>query len=177
MELELKRVQRGSKDLEALLRLEREAFGEGAMTIWALDPFTVHGCCHVFFLGDEVVAEALWLADWADPGLAYLFSFAVDRKHRGRGLGTRSLELALADLSAAGKRRVELTVAPDNEAALALYLSTGFRRKELRSDVYGPGADRWILECFLVDSGEGTYHERDEAKPCSRNTKDLKNGG
>jgi ribosomal protein S18 acetylase RimI-like enzyme len=45
---------------------------------------------------------------------------------RGRGLGRKLLEFALAEAAALGIRTLHLEVEPDNESAARLYRSTGF---------------------------------------------------
>jgi predicted GNAT family acetyltransferase len=54
---------------------------------------------------------------------AWLADVIVDPAHRGRGLGTRLVDGALADLDALGLKRVLLKAAPE---ARAVYLRAGF---------------------------------------------------
>lgn len=54
------------------------------------------------------------------------FGMAVAADHRGRGVGEGLLREALAWAMHAGVRKVELSVYPDNEAAMALYTRLGF---------------------------------------------------
>ncbi|HET7237193.1 MAG TPA: GNAT family N-acetyltransferase [Actinomycetota bacterium] len=53
----------------------------------------------------------------------------VTAEHRGRGVGTALMEEAMAWARRHGVERVELTVYPNNEAALALYRRFGFERE------------------------------------------------
>ena len=145
MDLNMLVVEAGAPEVDAILRIEAEAFGTGAMTVWAVDPFAAHGRCQLFRSEGRDVAEALWLADWRDRELAYLFSFAVVASERGKGLGRRVLAMALDDLRGQGRSRFELTVDPRNEAAVTLYRGAGFRERSMRRDVYGPGEDRLVL--------------------------------
>lgn len=48
--------------------------------------------------------------------------------HRGRGLATQLLDVALAGFQQVGLRRVSLNVTAQNESAVALYRHYGFRR-------------------------------------------------
>ena len=51
--------------------------------------------------------------DFADgKTTAYLCAFRIEKEYRGRGLGTRLMETVLADLKAAGFRRVTIGVGP-----------------------------------------------------------------
>jgi RimJ/RimL family protein N-acetyltransferase len=57
--------------------------------------------------------------------VATLGMFVV-RSHRGRGIGTALMDEALGWARSFGIERVELTVYPHNEAAIALYRKFGF---------------------------------------------------
>ena len=57
-----------------------------------------------------------------------LHDIIVDPEHRGRGVGRRLLEAALAYLRSRAVPRVVLTTAERNEAAQRLFASAGFRR-------------------------------------------------
>ncbi|GFP23798.1 hypothetical protein HKBW3S09_01263, partial [Candidatus Hakubella thermalkaliphila] len=51
---------------------------------------------------------------------------------------------------------VELTVSPDNLAALKLYQRFNFQAREFKRDFYGPGLERWIFRLDLSEpSGQG----------------------
>lgn len=80
-------------------------------------------------------------------------TIAVRADHRGRGIG-RAL---LADLIAgAGGRRMVLEVRVDNDPAIALYTSAGFRRMGLRRKYYQPsGADAYTM-ARPPAAGQGT---------------------
>ncbi len=59
--------------------------------------------------------------------LAHLGSVAVRPDRQGRGLGRRMMAEAIERLRVRGYRRIELTTGADNERAMRLYLSLGFR--------------------------------------------------
>ncbi|MGH7553879.1 MAG: GNAT family N-acetyltransferase [Longimicrobiales bacterium] len=58
---------------------------------------------------------------------SYLARIAVSPSHRGAGIGSQLLQLCLDESWAAGADRCLLTVAPDNERAIAMYERCGFR--------------------------------------------------
>jgi ribosomal protein S18 acetylase RimI-like enzyme len=63
-----------------------------------------------------------------DPAdAAYLSLLAVDPRAQGRGLGRSLLRAAVAEAARAGHPRCLLHALEDNEPALALYRSAGFR--------------------------------------------------
>jgi ribosomal protein S18 acetylase RimI-like enzyme len=71
----------------------------------------------------------------------YMFVLlAVVEGHRGRGLGRRLMEAAIAHVAAAGGRRARLFVGAGNERARALYARLGFaeRTVEMQWDAPGP---------------------------------------
>ncbi len=76
--------------------------------------------------------------------LAEVMTIGVDPTVRRRGVGRRLLtEL----LTAAGSRRVLLDVRTDNDAAIGLYRTFGFRRIGIRRRYYQPsGADAFTME-------------------------------
>lgn len=75
--------------------------------------------------GSAVVATLRLSLDDARGGI---YGFAVDPALQGRGVGRDVLRRACRDLRARGASAVGLEVAVDNERALGLYTSIGFRR-------------------------------------------------
>ena len=65
-----------------------------------------------------------------DSKRAHLRHFAIDHRRQGEGLGRMMLDAVVAAISRdqPACRSVVLTTHPDNEAALSLYQSGGFRR-------------------------------------------------
>jgi [ribosomal protein S18]-alanine N-acetyltransferase len=111
--------------------------------------------------------EADWRAEFEHPGLIALapLGFAsapilgdrcelrrigVIPSARGRGLGRDLLAAVIAHARAAGCVRVELEVAADNLAALALYRAAGFTVVGRRPRYYrDPPADALLLDLDL----------------------------
>jgi ribosomal protein S18 acetylase RimI-like enzyme len=58
---------------------------------------------------------------------AAIYGFAIDPSWQGRGLGRDALRRACKQLRAEGARRIRLEVAVENDRALALYTSVGFK--------------------------------------------------
>lgn len=77
--------------------------------------------------GDHVVGSLSIRRD-DHPATSHVATFGmfVVASHRGRGLGSALLEEALRWARRFGVERVELTVYPSNEAAIALYRKFGF---------------------------------------------------
>jgi len=68
-------------------------------------------------------------------GEAGIYGFGVLPEYRGRGYGRQILALVIQMALAAGPERIILEVAPENDRALGLYLSVGFRETH-RYDYY-----------------------------------------
>lgn len=58
---------------------------------------------------------------------AGIYGFAVDPRWQGRGIGRDALRRACEQLRAVGARRIGLEVAVENDRALGLYTSVGFK--------------------------------------------------
>lgn len=58
---------------------------------------------------------------------AGIYGFAIDPSWQGRGLGRDALRRACEQLRAEGARRIRLEVAVENDRALALHTSSGFK--------------------------------------------------
>lgn len=86
-----------------------------------------------FLVADEGgrVVGVLRIAREREPATAHVatFGMAVAADRRGRGIGRGLLSEALIWARGAGVRKVELSVYPDNDVAIALYASMGFREE------------------------------------------------
>ncbi len=138
--------------VKALTRIEREAFAEGGMNEWFLSPFARYGKVFALWVHgvDRPVGVAECMVIWDDPQCVYLFGFAIDKEWRCKGLGTRFLQAICQDLQQAGYVALELTVSPENAAALKIYRDKlGFEAIGFHPDEYGPGEDRLVLRLSL----------------------------
>lgn len=82
--------------------------------------------------------------------LARLYSFAVDPKLRGRGLGRRLLEECERIACERGAIYMRLEVRSDNEAAIAMYRDMGYRKFSVAEDYYEDHMDAQRMEKLLV---------------------------
>ena len=77
-------------------------------------------------------------------GEYFLHKTFVSKNARGRGIVAKVFA-ALLEKTDKLKLKITLTVAPDNEKAVALYEKQGFTEKKLLKDYYGKGKDRFIM--------------------------------
>ncbi|MBV9988414.1 MAG: GNAT family N-acetyltransferase [Chitinophagaceae bacterium] len=86
--------------------------------------------------GSLVVAEAegricgsyhLVVKKYRQSGTVYLSTFAVVPQARGKGYARQILQHIIAQLRSEQKNRIELEVSVNNEQAIGLYQSLGFR--------------------------------------------------
>jgi RimJ/RimL family protein N-acetyltransferase len=89
-----------------------------------------HGSHLLAFAGDRLVGSLSIRRDEHPVArhVATLGMFVV-AEHRGRGIGTALMEAAMSWARRHGVERVELTVYPHNDAALALYRRFGFEQE------------------------------------------------
>ena len=90
-------------------------------------------------LGSRLVGSIAILG--RDDGAAQLRWFLVDPEARGRGLGRRLIDEALAFCRAAGYRSVYLCTVTGLDAAARLYVAAGFRKTETK-----PAALLWGVQ-------------------------------
>lgn len=74
---------------------------------------------------------------------AYLSCIAVIPAFRGRGIGRAAVGFLLE--MCAGTSRVDLVTHPENESALRLYGSFGFKVESEKADYFGDGEPRLVL--------------------------------
>lgn len=133
-------------DLDDLDRLEGELFGPAR---WSRQS-----------LADEIVGPQRWYVGaqrpdgplvgyaglWFDGEDAQVMTIAVDGTHQNHGLGRRLLDALVARARELGAERVLLEVRVDNDPAIHLYESSGFRRLGRRRAYYQPGdIDAWTM--------------------------------
>jgi ribosomal-protein-alanine N-acetyltransferase len=146
-------------DLPALAALEAEVFPDDA---WSLRSWWAELAGRP--RREYVVAVA---GDGAGPVLGYggldhggevsdVMTVVVVPAGRGTGTGRRLLSELEARAAARGAEHVMLEVRADNEAALGLYESGGYRVLSRRRGYYQPeGVDALVMRKTLPDSGGG----------------------
>ncbi len=137
--------------LEDLAAREREIHRDCCFRKWDLPIFAEHGRNYVMEADGRFAGTAQVVRDWDDPATVYLAGFGIIEKWQGQGLGARFLTEMIKLLEGEGIRGIELTVRPDNAAALKIYADAGFKIIEEHSDKYGCGEDRLVLRLDMRD--------------------------
>lgn len=81
----------------------------------------------------------------SDPAVGWILRLKVREDRRRRGCATALIAELLERLRSAGIGTFLLTVAPANDAALALYGGLGFSGEAVLPAYFGPGEDRLLL--------------------------------
>jgi phosphinothricin acetyltransferase len=145
--MEIKRAK--ASDFLQIARLDREAWaqnrnseyipdGEHAWRLW-----TEHALVYCAWEGDALAGAVLAFPTMTG-GLYCLHKVFVDRKYRGKGLGS---ELFDAVLKACDESYLAcfLTVDPVNESGIRLYEKWGFTNRKFVKGYYRPEEDRLVM--------------------------------
>jgi ribosomal protein S18 acetylase RimI-like enzyme len=133
------------RDLDAVVAVEHKAFLHDPLPSPAFVQYE-ELYPSLFFVAEDagelvgyaIVARAETVLD---EGL--VISLAVDPSHQGRGVGRALMQRAIDAACEAGIRTLELTVAPENVAAVHLYQTLGFDQiGHILKDYFGEGEDR-----------------------------------
>ncbi|MFI6166562.1 diaminobutyrate acetyltransferase [Nocardia sp. NPDC051052] len=62
------------------------------------------------------------------PDTVFVWQVAVDRAHKGKGIGAQMLHALLNNVAAQDVSKLETTISPDNAASIALFSSVARRR-------------------------------------------------
>ena len=133
-------------DIERILPLERELFGDSAWTAEMFWAELAHPQTRWYLVagGHDSLGYGGVMVNGSDADVQTL---AVARAARGKGVGTALLRALLDRAGEQGATRVTLEVRADNDPAIALYARHGFERIAIRRGYYQPGgADAWIMQ-------------------------------
>lgn len=135
--------------IEELKEYGKEALGESALDEWMLPVIASCGLLFVGKVGEEIVgvAEILRCLEGHD---LYLEGFYIRDAYRRRGYGKALLNSIKELVAKEGYERLLVTLAPENEAGLCLYQSTGFIEIDYLPDHYGKGRHRLLLQHILT---------------------------
>ncbi len=78
-------------------------------------------------------------------GRASIALFAVDKKYRGQGIGTKLFDSFRLKCFMQGYREIELELRTTNSSAFRFYQNKGFAVTENLPSLYGPGEDGYRM--------------------------------
>ena len=137
----------GIDDLEALVRLEKDAFETDRLSRRSLRRFLQGGNDHLLLAetADGIVGYILLLKR-RGTRLARLYSLCVDAVSRGQGIAEALVRAGEEAVRQAGCASLRLEVRRDNPAAIRLYTRLGYRQFGTLSDYYEDGTDALRFE-------------------------------
>lgn len=130
--------------LQHFVDLEEDSFGIGGLNAWTLMPLIRYGRVYAAYENGTVIGLIQYMRDWDKPERVYMVGVSMAKEVRGRGYGTAFITGTLRML-AHDCKEVELTVAPENLAAVRIYEKLGFTANKIRKDEYGKGEDRIVM--------------------------------
>lgn len=138
--------------LELIKGLEIENLGkEAAINQWQIPVIIRYGRLLVAENDDgKIIGVCEVIRDWQEKKKAFIQSFYIIEKYRGKGIGRELLSFTLELLNREDFTGVELTVDPKNLTARKLYKDFGFKVTGIRENEYGTGNDRLLMSLDLI---------------------------
>jgi len=138
-------------DAAAMESMEQDLFGSDAWSRTIIEDELAHRFSYYRGIDDgELVAYAGLRAAPVDAGQGDIQTIAVSQSHQGRGLGRALLVDLMDEAQRRGVRELLLEVRADNEPAIALYQSLGFREIDRRAGYYQPDGVDAIVMCHVA---------------------------
>jgi ribosomal protein S18 acetylase RimI-like enzyme len=131
--------------IRELCRLEIESLGEEAsLNQWMIPVLIKYGLVAIAekMPQKEIAGVCQVIRSYRDASAAFIHSFYVRPRLRGRRIGRILLSSVLEKAAGDGFKKIFLTVDPENKPAVSLYRSAGFRRTSFLKDEYGKGVHR-----------------------------------
>ena len=155
------------KDFVGIAALDRHAWrdghhperipdGEHVWRVWVAGAYV-----HVARDGAQVVGAIV--AFPTRQGILFVHKVMVDKRRRGRGIGTRLFDLLLDDIDANVHAACFLTVDPANDAAIKRYARIGFTELEYVAGYYRDDENRYVLTRPAADVEPGPGAASDTA--------------
>jgi ribosomal protein S18 acetylase RimI-like enzyme len=128
-----------------LCRLEIENLGEEAsINQWVIPVLIRYGLVTIAekLPENKIAGVCQVMRSYNQASSAFIHSFYVRLHLRRMHIGKTLLSAVLDKVSLDGFNKIQLTVDPENEPALSLYKSAGFRKVSVLKDEYGEGVHR-----------------------------------
>lgn len=130
------------KDLLEIYRIELDSFKD-PYPYGLLKAFLHHpGAYLVAVENEKIIGYSIGIVRFRDLG--HIISIAVDKAHRGRGVGKKLLKETIERLVEMGVKKVRIEVRESNQVAINLYKKLGFVEKG-RIEGYYPDGEAAIV--------------------------------
>jgi ribosomal-protein-alanine N-acetyltransferase len=135
------------RDLDRMLPVERELFGESAWTAEMFWEELAHPETRWYVVAQDGAGDLLGYAGLLCPGSeADVQTIAVAANAQGQGIGGLLLRALIDQAVLRGATSLLLEVRADNEPAIGLYSRRGFERIAIRRRYYQPeDVDAWVM--------------------------------
>jgi ribosomal protein S18 acetylase RimI-like enzyme len=133
-------------DLDDLMRIEEESFQDERFSRNLLELFVSEDEFEAVVCETEgkVVGYA---AAYVEPGVrTRVLSLAVDKEHRGLGIGRMLMRRIEEGARSSGSLEITLEVRITNVPAVRLYLMEGYEIRGTVADYYGKGQHAFYME-------------------------------
>jgi ribosomal protein S18 acetylase RimI-like enzyme len=131
--------------IRELCRLEIENLGEEAsVNQWVLPVLIRYGLVTIAekLPEKQIAGVCQVIRSYGEAGSAFIHSFYVRQHLRRMNIGKTLLSAVLEKVGLDGFNKIHLTVDAENEPAVMLYRSAGFRKTSVLKDEYGEGVHR-----------------------------------
>jgi ribosomal protein S18 acetylase RimI-like enzyme len=131
--------------IRELCRLEIENLGEEAsVNQWIIPVLIRYGLVTIAekLPEKQIAGVCQVIRSYGDATSAFIHSFYVRPHLRGMNIGKTLLAAVLDKVGSDGFKKIHLTVDAENEPAVLLYKSAGFKKTSVLKDEYGEGAHR-----------------------------------
>ena len=143
MDLEFRRATEA--DMDALIELEKTAAGtrlySATTTPEEAREYLQNTKTYLIYKDGELIGDVAY--DLKAPDHAHIDGLMVRPDHQGQGIGKAAMEYVLAELK--DVPTIDLFTHPENERAIRLYESLGFKRGETIENAFGDGEPRVVM--------------------------------
>jgi len=139
------------QDWTSILSIEKARYGIESYSVYSIRmmPLLYGRTCLVAEIGNKIVGYCLGAREDISPTVGWLLSVVILKDYENQGIGSALCLQCIEEFKLMGVRIIKLTVEPNNNAAIHIYKKLGFISIGEKSDFYGPGKDRLLMQLEL----------------------------
>ncbi len=131
--------------LARIIKMEEEAFeGDGNVDLWIIKALIRYGLVFVLEENGEIVSVIEYMQKFNEKKV-FLYGISTLKEFRRKGYANFLLKTSEEYLKELNFKKIELTVAPENEMAIKLYNKHGYKKEKFLKDEYGENIDRFVM--------------------------------